>query len=283
MSKAPPCRFTWLLLGSQARAEQLLMTDQDHALVFENVKKENYEKAKAYFLELGQKLSKTLEEVGFELCPAEMMASNPEYCCSLSEWEHKFRTWIKSPTEKSVLFCNIFFDFKRAFGDKTLETELRKSVLELLRSDDKFFAYLASDALKNPPPVSFFGKFIVEDDGAHKDEFDLKARAIMPLVDAARVLILSQQVIDKNETVMRYRKMAEIEPQNADLYESCIRSFYELLKYRSQSGFAHNDSGRFVNLETLSKHDKNKLKYLFKPIKTLQTNLRTRFNLTYFT
>lgn len=283
MPKKPPCQFTWLFLGSQARGEQLLMTDQDHALVFEDVKAEDYDKAKAYFLDLGRKLSKTLEYIGFELCPAEMMASNPEYCLSISEWKEKFRTWIKTPTEKSVLFCNIFFDFKKVYGDNHLEVELRESVFSLLENDDKFFAYLASDALKNPPPISFFGKFIVEDDGAHKDEFDLKARAIMPLVDTGRVLALSQKISGVNQTVARYKKMAELEPQNAELYESCIRSFYELLKYRSQSGFDQNDSGRFVNLKTLSKHDKNKLKYLFKPIKTIQTNLKTRFNLTYFT
>jgi CBS domain-containing protein len=182
-----------------------------------------------------------------------------------------------------VLFCNIFFDFKRVYGDENLEQQLSDKVFQLLKNDDKFFAYLASDALKNPAPLSFFGKFVVEDDGRHKDEFDLKARAIMPLVDAARVLALSQEIKGVNHTVERYKKMAELEPQNAELYEASIRSFYELLRYRSQSGFAHDDSGRFLNLETLSKHDKNKLKYLFKPIKTLQTNLKTRFNLTYFT
>jgi CBS domain-containing protein len=283
MSEKPPCKFTWLFLGSQARGEQLLMTDQDHAIVFENVSEEQLDDTKSYFLQLGKKLSKALEEIGFELCPADMMASNPEYCLSLKEWEQKFKTWIKSPTEKSVLFCNIFFDFKRVYGDENLEQQLSDKVFQLLKNDDKFFAYLASDALKNPAPLSFFGKFVVEDDGRHKDEFDLKARAIMPLVDAARVLALSQEIKGVNHTVERYKKMAELEPQNAELYEASIRSFYELLRYRSQSGFAHDDSGRFLNLETLSKHDKNKLKYLFKPIKTLQTNLKTRFNLTYFT
>lgn len=281
--RKPPCNFTWLFLGSQARGEQLLMTDQDHALVFEDVANEDLDITKAYFLELGKKLSKALEVIGFELCPADMMASNPEYCLSLSEWKRKFKQWIKSPTEKSVLFCNIFFDFKSVYGDKSLVQQLRETVFNLLRKDDKFFAYLASDALKNPPPLSFFKQFIVEDDGAHKDEFDLKARAIMPLVDSARVLALSKEIAGVNQTVMRFNKLAELEPQNAELYETCIRSFYELLKFRSQSGFAQNNSGRFVNLETLSKHDKNKLKYLFKPIKTLQTNLKTRFNLTYFT
>lgn len=283
MPEQPPCRFSWLLLGSQARGEQLLMTDQDHALVFEDVPEDRLESTKDYFLKFGQSLSHALEKVGFELCPADMMAGNPEYCLSLSEWAQKFKTWIKAPTEKSVLFCNIFFDFKKVFGDDSLEEKLRQTVFKLLKNDDKFFAYLASDALKNPTPLSFFGKFIVEDDGAHKDEFDLKARAIMPLVDAGRVLALSQEIYGKNQTVERYKKMAELEPQNAELYGSCIRSFYELLRFRSEAGFAKNDSGRFVNLETLSKHDKSKLKYLFKPIKTLQTNLKTRFNLTYFT
>ena len=282
MSEKLPCKFTWLFLGSQARGEQLLMTDQDHALVFENVAKEDLESTKSYFLKLGKKLSRALETIGFELCPAEMMASNPDYCLSLSEWEQKFQQWVKAPTEKSVLFCNIFFDFKGVYGDKSLEQQLRHTVFNLLRNDDKFFAYLASDALKNPPPLSFFKQFIVEDDGAHKDEFDIKARAIMPLVDASRVLALSNEIAGVNQTVERFNKLAELEPQNAELYKSCIRSFYELLKYRSQSGFAQNNSGRFVNLKTLSKHDKNKLKYLFKPIKTIQTNLKTRFNLTYF-
>jgi len=281
MSEKPPCEFSWLLLGSQARGEQLLMTDQDHALVFENVSKDKLAATKHYFLELGLKLSKILEQIGFELCPADMMASNPEYCLSLQEWEHKFEKWIKTPTEKSVLLCNIFFDFKRVYGDENLEKQLSEKVFQLLKNDNKFFAYLASDALKNPAPLSFFGKFVVEDDGEHKDEFDLKARAIMPLVDAARVLTLSQE-IEEVKTVDRYKKMAELEPQNADLYISCVRSFYELLKYRTQSGFAQNNSGRFVNMETLTKYDKNKLKYLFKPIKSLQTNLKTRFNLTYF-
>ncbi len=283
MPGEPPCKFTWLFLGSQARGEQLLMTDQDHALVFDNVAAERLEKTKSYFLQLGGKLSQALEDIGFELCPADMMASNPEYCLSLKEWEQKFERWIKSPSEKSVLFCNIFFDFKRVYGDEFLEEQLSHKVFELLKNDDRFFAYLASDALKNPAPLSFFGKFVVEDDGRHKDEFDLKARALMPLVDTGRVLALSSQIKGVNQTVARYKKMAELEPQNAELYEACIRSFYELLRYRCQSGFQNNDSGRFLNLETLSKHDKNKLKYLFKPIKTLQTNLKTRFNLTYFT
>lgn len=279
MPSAPPCKFAWLNLGSQARNEQLLLTDQDHALVYEDVADE---KVKTYFLELGKRLSDALARIGFEHCPADVMASNPSYCLSLNEWKEKFRKWIKSPTEKSVMLCSIFFDFKLIHGDKDLQDELSQAVFELLSGDQTFFAYLASDALKNPPPLSFFKQFVVEDNGDHKDEFDLKARAIMPLVDAARVLALSNKIAGANQTVERFEQLAKKEPQNAELYKSCIKSFYDLLRYRSKSGFAHNDSGRFVELNALSKRDKSELKYAFKPIKSLQTNLKTRFKLTYF-
>ena len=282
MEISPPCKFAWINLGSQARNEQLLLTDQDHGLVFEDVSADNYQAVKAYFLELGKKLSNALAQIGFVFCPADMMASNPAYCLSLREWKAQFRKWIKFPDDKSIMLCSVFFDFSRIYGDTNLEKELSDYVFELLRGDQTFFAYLASDALKNPPPLSFFKQFVVEDNGANKDEFDLKARAIMPLIDAARVLALSNEISGCNATVDRFKRLAALEPQNADLYRQCIASFYDLLGFRSNSGFAGSNSGRFVDLAQLNKMDKNQLKYTFKPIKSLQTNLRTRFNLAYF-
>lgn len=282
MPRELPCKFAWLNLGSQARNEQLLLTDQDHAMVFEDVPADQYESVKAYFLQLGEKMSQALAKIGFELCPADMMASNPDYCLSLKEWKDQFKKWIKSPVNKRIMLCSIFFDFSIIYGDSGLEKDLSNYVFHLLRGDQTFFAYLAADALKNPPPLSFFKQFVVEDDGAHKDEFDLKARAIMPLIDAARVLALSNEISGCNGTVERFKQLAKIEPQNADLYEQCISRFYDLLRFRTDSGFANDTSGRFVNLAKLSKQDKNQLKYTFKPIKSLQSNLKTRFNLAYF-
>ncbi len=41
MAHNPPVPFTWLALGSQGREEQLLYTDQDNALIYEDVSPEN--------------------------------------------------------------------------------------------------------------------------------------------------------------------------------------------------------------------------------------------------
>ena len=63
------------------------MTDQDNALVFEDVTEERYDEVKKYFLQLTDNVTHILNVVGYEFCPAEMMASNPLWCKSLKEME----------------------------------------------------------------------------------------------------------------------------------------------------------------------------------------------------
>ena len=72
---------------------------------------QNYKKTKDYFLKLSKKITNKLHTVGFEYCPADMMASNPEWCLSLSEWKSQFNSWITKPSEKSIMMCTIFFDY----------------------------------------------------------------------------------------------------------------------------------------------------------------------------
>jgi CBS domain-containing protein len=106
----------------------------------------------------------------------------------------------------------------------------------------------------------------------------------MPLIDAARLLVLSQGVKGINNTFQRFKKMAELEPQNADLFESCAEAFSILtLKFRTEEGLLNNSNGRYLNLNDLSKSDKVKLKNSFQPIRDIQDSIKNRFQLTYFT
>lgn len=280
MNEAPPTAFGWMALGSQGRKEQLLLTDQDNALVFEDVEETHYNYTKQYFLDLSKRINDKLNTVGFEYCPAEMMASNPKWCLSVSEWKQQFNSWITQPDQDKIMLCTIFFDFDLIYGDKALIHKMSESIFEAIDSYEIFLNFLGLNALKNPPPLSFFRQFVVEHSGEHKNEFDLKARAMMPLVDAARVLILSKNITDCNSTVLRYEKMAEIEPQNKELYLSCANAFKILLRFRTVDGLKDKDSGRFLDLKTLNKADRLKLKSCFKPIKDVQELISTRFRLS---
>lgn len=283
MDASPPTQFAWLSIGSQGRKEQLLITDQDNALVFDDVEDENYDSTKKYFLELADKVTKTLNKIGFEFCPAEMMASNPMWCKSLSDWNNQFNTWINTPGEKGILMCSIFFDYDVAFGDEKLVDLMTDNIFKQLKNNELFYAYLGTDALRNPPPLGFFRQFLVENDGEHKDAFDIKSRALMPLIDAARLLTLSLDVKGIQNTYNRYKKLAEIEPQNAELFDNCAEAFSVLSRFRTEEGLQNNSTGRYLNLNELSKTDKVKLKYAFQPIREVQEVIKNRFQLTYFT
>ncbi|GAB5563204.1 MAG: DUF294 nucleotidyltransferase-like domain-containing protein [Winogradskyella sp.] len=280
MASKPPTKFTWLAIGSQGRQEQLLMTDQDNALVFADVEPSKYENTKSYFLKLADHINHSLEIVGFELCPAQMMANNPKWCNSVTEWSQQFKSWIATPDQDNLMLCTIFFDYEHVYGDLSIVNQLSEQIFESIASHDIFLNYLGRNALQNPPPLSFFRQFLVEDDGEHKDQFDIKSRAMMPLVDAARLLILSHNIKSTNNTLERYEKLAELEPQNKDTYIFCLESYKNLLRFRTQRGLANDDSGRFIDLESLNKSDRLRLKRSFKAVKSVQELIKTRFKLS---
>lgn len=279
MKTTPPAKFAWLSLGSQGRSEQMLHTDQDNALIFEDVPEELLSKTNDYFLSFSKKVTKALNDIGYEYCPAEMMASNPKWCLSLSEWKKNTSHWIINPGTDEVLLSSIFFDYNLIYGENSLVNALSEHIFYTVKKYPIFFIHLAKGALQNPSPSGFFRTFLVEQDGAHKDSFDVKSRALRPLIAAARVLILSHYIKSINNTAERFEKLAELEPNNKEIYLACSYASKALLKFRTRQGLLNNDSGRFINLNTLSKEERIKLKRTFKTIKEIQELVTIRFQL----
>ncbi|WP_290477229.1 DUF294 nucleotidyltransferase-like domain-containing protein, partial [Leeuwenhoekiella sp. UBA1003] len=221
MPVSPPCKFAWLALGSQGRKEQLLLTDQDHAIVFENVAPEEYEATQNYFIKLARHITRSLHKIGYDYCPADMMASNPRWCQSLQEWKNQYDIWIKDPSPESQLLSAIFFDYSYVYGDTELVTQLSDNILETLDQNTMFYRVMAKDAIRSPSPLGFFRQFLVEEGGEHKDFFDIKSRGLMPLIDAARVLSLHHKLRNINNTAARFERLAELEVNNKEIYENC--------------------------------------------------------------
>lgn len=283
-SGPPPVDFTWICLGSEGRAEQLIRTDQDNAIIYEDVEGSAQEKEKVqqYFLQLAGKVNHMLEATGFERCPADMMASNPKWCQPLAEWKKYFSGWIMQPQEKALMLSTIFFDYRPVYGSETLIAQLKDHLKKEIREERIFLNFLAKNALKNPPPLSFFKNLVVERSGEHQHEFDIKARAMMPLVDIARVLSLDIGQLDEMNTVARYHLLAKEEPKRKELYYAAADSYEYLMRIRAINGFTHHDSGRFVDIESLGKLDRQILRNTFEPIYQLQQMLELRYQLSYF-
>lgn len=277
MPSPPPVRFAWASLGSHARKEQFLLTDQDNAIVFENVSAEKYAETQQYFLELANKVTTMLHKVGYEYCPADMMARNPKWCLSLEKWEEQFQNWVEKANDADLLMFSIFYDMSCSFGERSLVDKLSEKVFHFTQNNERFMVLLAKNALENPSPLGFFRNFIVEHDGKYKDQFDLKARALTTINDIARLLTLSHGIKGVVNTAERFEKLAEIEPQNQDVFLACAYAAKALLKFRIKSGLKNDNSGRYLEIKLLTKEEKTKLKRCFKTIANAQELVKSRF------
>lgn len=282
MDLDPPVPFAWMSMGSQGRKEQLLQTDQDNAIVFENVTIEELENVRNYFLSLAKKVNKRLHAIGFDFCPADIMAKNPRWCLSLEEWKNQFNQWTSNTGADEILLSSIFFDFDITYGDAHLTDQLSDHIFKITKNNAMFTSKLAASALRSASPLGFFRQFLVEQDGAYKDFFDIKKRAIMPIVDAGRLFALVHQIKNINNTAERFERIAGLFPEDKEFYLSCSYTAKALLKFRTKHGLLHNDSGRFIELSALTKEEKIKLKRCFKTIARVQELIKIKFNISNF-
>ncbi|MEM6925555.1 MAG: DUF294 nucleotidyltransferase-like domain-containing protein [Myxococcota bacterium] len=265
-----PAPFVWLALGSQGRREQLLRTDQDNALLFASGPHQDW------FLELSKRVVESLHEVGFERCPGDMMASNPRWCLDLGGWKSVFEGWIQVPEPRALMHANIFFDFRALHGEPALEAQLREHVFDSVTSEGRFLPMLANNALANPAPLSFFGGFVLERTGEHDKQFDIKARAMMPFADAARVLSLEHGVREVG-TIARYEAVARRVPSLAKVCTAAARAYAPLMEVRTRQGLARHDGGRFVDVDVLDAYDRQRLRHAFRTLAEVQRTLNVRY------
>jgi len=179
----PPCRFAFLQTGSAGRREQTLCTDQDNAIIFDDVEPEKMEDVRKYFTGLGKRVNEMLSESGYRLCKGEKMAGNPLWCQPLDKWKQYFSGWIKNPGPSELLEMSIFFDFRICYGDIDLAEALRDYVKSDLKTNDIFFHHLASAWKQYTPLIN------VKSD----KKTDIK-RLIMPLTGIIRLYALKHGI-----------------------------------------------------------------------------------------
>ncbi len=274
--------FCFLSLGSEGREEQLLRTDQDNALVYQDVSENLVEEAHAYFLKLGTAMVEVLLACGFASCPGDIMASNPKWVQPMSKWKSYFSEWVIRPTEEAILSATIFFDFRPVAGNLRLGETLSLHIYEEIQNKKIFLNFLAKNALMNPPPLGFFKGFVVEKSGEHENEFDIKSRAMAPLADLARLLVLSHGVIGVNNTFKRFDRLAELEPNYEGLFKQAAKAYEILMRTRALEGLKNQSNGRFIQPDSLGKLERQLLKNTFSPITELQNIVEVRFQVDYF-
>lgn len=185
----PPVPYCFIALGSQAREEQTIKTDQDNALILSNSYIEK--KHGSYFEKLSSWVCKNLDKCGYPLCTGGVMASNPMWRQPLSKWKQYFSEWILKPKAEALLHLSIFFDLRGVFGDLQLADELNAHIRKEAQENSGFLAYMARNANQRKPPLGFFRQFVLDGEGKQSRTFNLKERGIAPIIDIVRVHALA--------------------------------------------------------------------------------------------
>jgi CBS domain-containing protein len=185
----PPVSYCILILGSMARDEQLIVTDQDNALILD----EAYDPKQhgEYFARFVAFICDGLAACGYDYCTGHIMATNQKWQKTLSQWQECFADWIDNPQPEALLNSSIFFDLDGVCGHTEWADQLRTFICERTKENGKFLACIARNALNRTPPLGFFKNFVMEKDGQQNKSINLKRRGTAPLADLIRVHALA--------------------------------------------------------------------------------------------
>ena len=272
----------WISLGSEGRHEQTLATDQDNGIIFADPPDRTADAVRDRLLPTARQINEDLHACGFPLCRGDIMASNPRWCLSLSEWREAFGRWIFHGNPDAVLNATIFFDFRALYGEASLAEELRGWLTVAAGDNRRFLRQLAENALRNRPPLGIVRDFAVSRDQAHPHTIDLKVNGATLFIDAARVLALAAGVGETN-TVRRLGEWAARVGVSTAEVEAWTDAFHllQLLRLRHQQAQMARDElpDNHLDPDLLNNLDRRILKEALHMAKSLQTRLALDYQL----
>ncbi len=275
----PPVPFAFLCLGSEGRNEQTLKTDQDNAIVYMDIESDN-DTVQDYFLKLGEMVCMWLDQAGYDLCMGGIMAKNPQWCQPLSVWKNYFSDWLHTNEPEHILHATIFFDFRFAYGDRSITDSLSEHLFHTLPGKTNFFRSMAKSSINFKPPIGLFGTFILTSDEDHKKCLDIK-KAITPIVDYARLFSLKNDIREIS-TQDRIYQLYLKRVLSRDDYNEIDQIYSFLMQVRflgqiddiiQQKRPPHN----FINPKQLSSIERKMLKEVLVKIKEMQSKLCLEF------
>ena len=270
----------WLGMGSEGRGEQTIATDQDNGLIFlTNDEGVAPDAIRERLLPFAREVNEALDSCGYPLCKGGVMATNPRWCANLDEWKAAFAGWIDRGDPDSLLAASIFFDFRALWGEVRLAEALRADITAHARANARFLKQMSDNALRNRPPLSWWGELRGIEGEYSAEGIDLKMHGSVPFVDAARILALAAG-ITATHTVLRLTEAGMkqgIPPAEVTAWCDAFE-YVQLLRLREQhrraaAGDRGDGNPNVVPLAVLGDLDRRILKEAMRQIRKIQQRL----------
>lgn len=277
----PPAKFVFMVLGSEGRKEQTLLTDQDNAIIYEDTAGERREAVRAYFLRFAESVSDRLNTIGFSFCEGGFMAKNSKWTHSLSHWKRNYQEWMSESNPETVMKFAAFFDCRYLYGEASIMEELQQFLHEELQAPrERFFYYMAINALQFEPPLTTFFNNIRTFAVGSQQVFNLK-KAMTPIVDLARIYALKHRVFATN-TGERLEALHQLGVFTEKEYRELLQSYYYLMGVRLKKQAVQIITDRtapdnYLDPKSVTKVEQVTLKEIFKVISHFQVKIKVGF------
>lgn len=272
-----PVPFCWLGFGSQGRKEQLLGADQDNGLLIsDKAKPEDLD----WFSRLSSYVCDGLNECGYVYCPGDIMATNEQWRQPLENWKKSVDRWMRSPTDRAVMEVSIFFDLRCVYGEANLMKELQQHMLQNSQSNSIFLAALAQNVLSSPPPMGVFRRFVVEQNGEHQNELNLKSRGVIPIVDIVRLHALANgltevNTLDRLKALVDCKAMTMVDSRNLQDALSVLMQLR--VNHQAEQIVQGKEPSNYIHPDELSKIMAKQLKDAFGIVKDAQQGVKLKY------
>jgi CBS domain-containing protein len=186
-----PAAWAWLALGSAARRELTLCSDQDNALAYAG--SDDPEATDAYFERLGREVSEGLVRCGWKRDPNSVVAADRVWRKPLATWKEVFAECFERPDRSHLIRATVAFDFRHVSGGLDVVPPLVE-ILRRAREHPDFLRRLARTATDFKPPLGFRGSIVVERDGSGSGHLDIKRGGQLPIANLARFHALASGI-----------------------------------------------------------------------------------------
>ena len=278
----PPAKFAFITLGSEGRREQTMTTDQDNAIIFEDVPNDQVGAVNKYFLYLGKKINEWLNKVGYDYCEGEIMAGNPQWCQPLSRWQKYFTDWINNSSPESLLGVSIFFDFRVVYGEAKYGDELRTQINKTVRKKNKFFQHLVMNVQTYKPPLNLLRPQLPDSRAGYQDFIDLKV-AIRPFIEFVRIYAVKNEMSETG-TLQRLEKLLIRRIIEKNDYDEISHSYNTLMEIRFRMQLEKILSNKlpdnYAKPQELTEIEKSLLRKILAGVSDYQSRLALEFRET---
>ena len=270
-----------VVMGSEGRAEQILRTDQDNALIISDDCSISEEKLR----EFTHLFTETLVDFGFPRCEGNIMVSNPYWCRKQSDFKELIYEWVNSPSGDNFMNIAIFYDALCVSGDIEIIKELKNYLFKISSNSQSFYTNFARVINSFDVPLGFFDGFVFNSkDEKHKDEIDIKRGGIFIIVQGIRSLSIQNRVLNTN-TIKRINSLKELKVLDDESAKELIMAFNILNSLKLKASLEKLDKkekiDNFVNPNRLTIMEKDLLKDSFKIVNKLKKRLENHFKLNY--